>query len=247
MNVEFEAVEKRYQDGTIALKSVSFAVPSRQLCVLLGASGAGKSTLLRSVNGLTTPSSGRVRVDGVAVDRRSVRTLRRRIGTVHQNYALAPRLSVAQNVLSGALAEISTPAAWLGLFPRACERKAVELITAVGLSRDLLARRAGSLSGGEQQRVGIARALMNDPAIILADEPVASLDPKSGVDIIRLLAEQAREREATLICSLHQIDLAKAIADRIVGLHRGDVVFDDRPDALDEAAFARIYDSREAA
>ena len=241
MKLEFQGVEVQYPDGTRALKSVTLVVPAGEICVLLGASGAGKSTLLRCVNGLTAPSAGHVSINGVGIDRSSLRQLRRHIGTVHQSHALSSRMSVAQNVLSGAVAQVPTAAALLGLFPRRLERKAAELIAAVGLGEEHLARRAASLSGGQQQRVGIARALITDPEIILADEPVASLDPKTGADIVELLAAEARRRSATLLCSLHQVDLARRIADRIVGLSAGEVVLDDTPDALTGQALARLY------
>ncbi len=241
MKVEIAGVGKRYPDGTVALRDVSFEIPSGQVCVLLGPSGAGKSTLLRSLNGLSVPIAGTVRLDGVEVGPRTLSRLRRRIGMVHQSGALSPRLGVARNVLTGALADVSTPAAWLGLFTRAQRRKAAGLLAAVGLDEAHLSRRASSLSGGQQQRVGIARALMADPSLILADEPVASLDPRTGAEIVALLASEARRRSATLVCSLHQVDLARAIADRVVALAAGQVVFDGPPSRLGEADLVRIY------
>jgi phosphonate transport system ATP-binding protein len=247
LRVEFVRVEKRFSGEAAALRGVSFEVPSGQICVLLGPSGAGKSTLLRCINGLTVPSGGKVLVDGLEVTRRALPALRHRIGMVHQSFALTPRLSVARNVLAGALADVSTAAAWLGLFRDQHKRRAASLIAAVGLGEQHLARRVADLSGGQQQRVGIARALMTAPALILADEPVASLDPRTGADILALLANETRRRSATLICSLHQVELARGVADRIIALSGGEVVFDGPPWRLNDADLARIYGAGDAA
>lgn len=241
MKVMLVGVGKRYPDGAVALEDVSFGIPSGQVCVLLGPSGAGKSTLLRMLNGLAAPSAGRISLDGIDVSARTLQRLRKKIGTVHQSGALSPRLDVARNVLCGALGDLSTPAALMGLFTGAQKRKAAGLLAAVGLDETHLARRASTLSGGQQQRVGIARALMADPALILADEPVASLDPRTGAEIVALLAAEARRRSATLVCSLHQVEFARSMADRIVGLCAGRIVFDGPPSRLAEADLARIY------
>lgn len=239
--IRFDVVGKRYAGGTVALDGVTLAIPRGQFCVLLGPSGAGKSTLLRMANALSIPTSGEVAVYGVRLARRNLPAIRRRIGMIHQGFNLVPRLSVATNVMTGALPGMSTPRALLGLFPPDLKAKVCALVAAVGLDEMHLDRRADSLSGGQQQRIGIARAFMLDPGIILADEPVASLDPRTGADIMTLLRGQARERGVTVLCSLHQIDLARAYADRIIGLRDGRVVFDGPPERLDRAANARIY------
>jgi len=239
----FDRLAMSYPDGTRALASVSFAVPKGQFCVVLGASGAGKSTLLRTVNGLATPTAGSVEVDGVEIGPKTLPALRRRIGMIHQQFNLTPRLTVAANVLCGALPAVPTWRAVLGLFPEALQRRACDLIAEVGLGEEHLGRRASALSGGQQQRVAIARAFMLDPALILADEPVASLDPRISREVLALLKRQARERNATVLCSLHQVELAVAFADRIVALGQGRVVFDGPPEALEPGVLAAVYGS----
>ena len=239
--IEFKQVGLRYADGTQALHDVTLSVPRGQFCVLLGPSGAGKSTLLRTVNGLARPTSGSVSIDGVTMSPATASRLRRRVATVHQHFSLSPRMSVAGNVLSGLLPAVSTARALLGWFEPAQRAKACALLERVGLEPAHLRRRAGELSGGQQQRVGIARAFMLDPEVVLADEPVASLDPRIAQDILSLIRDAARERGATVICSLHQLDLARSFGDRIVGMRAGQVVFDGAPDALDSAQVQALY------
>jgi len=237
----FENVEKRYGDGTVALNGVSFAVPSGQFCVVLGRSGAGKSTLLRCVNGLVAPTDGRVLVNGEPVLPATLTRLRPRIGMIHQSFSLVTRASVARNVIAGALPAISTLRALTGLFPGIYRQKACALIGDVGLGEEHLTRRVLTLSGGQKQRVGIARAFMLDPNIILADEPVASLDPQISTDILQLIAQQSKARNATVLCSLHQIDLARRFADRIIALGAGRIAFDGPPCQLSSDWVKRIY------
>ncbi len=246
MSIRFDRIGMRYADGTVALDDVSFEVPAGQFCVILGRSGAGKSTLLKCVNGLATPTSGQVIVDGTAVSPRSLKALRPRIGMVHQSFNLVPRASVATNVVAGALPAVSTIAALLGLFPKPLRDRACSLIADVGLSEDHLNRPASALSGGQQQRVGIARALMLDPAFLLADEPVASLDPQTSTEILDLIAREGKRRNAAVLCSLHQIDLARQFADRIIALNNGRIVFDGPPDALALDGLDRIYSTDKA-
>jgi len=241
MELRFEGIHKIWPDGTRALNGIDLVVPAGQFCVLLGHSGAGKSTLLRCVNGLETPSQGQVRVNGHLVDRHSLPLLRRRIAMVHQHFNLVPRASGTANVMAGALPALPFWRMITGLYPPALKRKACELMAAVGLEESHLRRRAEQLSGGQQQRLGLARAFILDPAAILADEPVASLDPSLGREVMDLLRAQARERGATVLCSLHQIDLARGFADRIVALHRGKIIFDGPPEALRERDLAIIY------
>jgi len=239
--LRFDHVALSYPGGVRALTGATFDVPKGQFCVVLGASGAGKSTLLRTVNGLATPTAGTVEIDGETVTAASLPRLRRRIGMIHQSFNLTPRLSVATNVLCGALPAVPTWRALAGLFPRELQARACDLVAAVGLTEAHLARRAGELSGGQQQRVAIARAFMLEPALILADEPVASLDPKISRDVLELLKRQARERDCTVLCSLHQVDLARAFADRIVALEGGKVAFDGPPESLDGRTLRAIY------
>ena len=241
MSLVFEGVAKAYPDGVAALDGVSFTVPDGQVCVILGPSGAGKSTLLRCVNGLVLPSAGRVLIDGTAVGPKTLPRFRPSIGMIHQGFGLVARASVAANVVAGALPRVSTWRALAGLYPRPYQRKACDLLADVGLAEIHLRRRAGELSGGQQQRVGVARAFMLDPAVVLADEPVASLDPQTSADILALLVREARARGSTVLCSLHQIDLALRFADRIVALRAGRVAFDGPPAALAPRVIARLY------
>ncbi|WP_336980643.1 phosphonate ABC transporter ATP-binding protein [Altererythrobacter fulvus] len=247
LDIRFEGLAKSWPDGTRALDAIDLAIPAGQFCVLLGHSGAGKSTLLRCVNGLETPSEGRVLIGGQPVERRALPGLRRRIAMVHQHFGLVSRSSGAANVMAGAVALLPLWRVLTGLYPEALKRKACALLEAVGLEEAHLHRRAEQLSGGQQQRLGLARAFMADPAIILADEPVASLDPALGREVLELLKAQAREHGTTVLCSLHQLDLARAFADRIVALHRGRVIFDRPPEALCERDLAVIYAKAEPA
>jgi len=239
--ISFNDVNKTYPDGTVALDKISFDVPTGQFCVLLGHSGAGKSTILRLVNGLVEPSRGTVTVDGTEITRKTLQSVRRKVSMIHQEFNLSGRSSVAMNVMSGTLADVSTLRALLGWFPPATRRKCCELIERVGLGEQHLKRRASALSGGQQQRVGIARGLMLDPLVILADEPIASLDPSASREILTLLRNAAKERGCTILCCLHQVELAKEFGERIVGIEGGRVVFDLKPDEIDAKTLGLIY------
>lgn len=239
--IKFQQVSKQWPDGTRALFDVNLSIPRGQFCVILGPSGAGKSTLLRAVNGLMQPTQGQVVIDGVAFTPATARELRRRVAMIHQHFNLTLRMSVAANTLTGLLPVVATGRALLGWFTPAHRAKACALLQRVGLDPKHLYRRAGELSGGQQQRVGIARAFMLDPEVVLADEPVASLDPKISRDILSLIRDAARERNATVLCSLHQIDLAREFADRIVGMRDGRVVFDGTPEQFTDARVESLY------
>lgn len=239
--IKFSSLSKSWPDGTKALSNITFEVPRGQFCVILGPSGAGKSTLLRAVNGLTQPNEGSVSINGVALSSATERELRKRIAMIHQHFNLTGRMSVAANVLAGLLPVVPTVRALTGWFSPAHREKACALLDQVGLSPVHLYRRAQELSGGQQQRVGIARAFMLDPEVVLADEPVASLDPKISYDILSLIRDAARDRNATVLCSLHQIDLAREFADRIVGMRDGKIVFDGTPAELTDALVEALY------
>jgi phosphonate transport system ATP-binding protein len=239
--VTFDNLSTVFPDGPQALSSISLRVEAGTFCVLLGPSGSGKSTLLRCINGLETPSGGRIHINDVEVRPHTLKDLRRRIGTIHQHFGLVSRDTVANNVLAGVLPEISTWRALVGWFPAKFQDRVASLLQSAGLEPSQLNRRASDLSGGQQQRVGIARAFMLSPPLILADEPIASLDPKLSHEILSLIAQQAASVGATVLCSLHQIDLAKAFADRIVALNHGRVVFDGAPKDLTEAKVTQIY------
>jgi phosphonate transport system ATP-binding protein len=239
--IKFENITKTYPDGTVALNDVSFEVPKGQFCVLLGHSGAGKSTILRLVNGLVEPSSGSITVDRSKIVPKSLQSVRRKVSMIHQEFNLSTRSSVAVNVMSGALADVSGLMAMIGWFPERIRRKCCELVERVGLTENHLKRRTSALSGGQQQRVGIARSLMLDPLVILADEPIASLDPSVSRDVLAHLRSIAKERGCTILCCLHQVEMAKEFADRIVGIEGGQVVFDCLPKDVDEMTLRLIY------
>lgn len=241
MDVQLHALGKTWADGTVALDQVGMTIPAGQFCVLLGHSGAGKSTLLRCINGQEVPTSGSISVGGWTVEGESLPFLRRRIAMVHQDFRLVPRASVAANVLAGAAPAVPLWRVLAGLYPAALRDRACTLLHAVGLEPAHLGRRAGELSGGQQQRLGIARALMLAPSVLLADEPVASLDMVTSRQVLGLLRDLARASGTTVLCSLHQLDLAVEFADRVVALHRGRVIFDGPPAGLDERDLAVIY------
>ena len=239
--ISFDNVSKSYSDGTVALNGVTLDVPKGQFCVLLGHSGAGKSTLLRLVNGLVSPTSGSVILDNVKITPATLQQTRRKVSMIHQEFNLSMRSSVATNVMTGALADVSLVRALLGWFPEVVRQKCCELVALVGLTEEHLQRRSTELSGGQQQRVGIARSLMLDPLVILADEPVASLDPSASREVLSHLRRIARREGRTVLCCLHQVDLAKEYADRIIGIETGKIVFDLMPDGIDDKTLSLIY------
>ena len=226
-----------------ALSDVSLSVPAGQIAVLLGLSGSGKSTLLRHFNQLELPSAGEVRVLGERVDAlrgKELRRLRSRVGVIFQQFELVPSLSVMENVLTGALSRLTGPRLGLVSYPKALRAKALDHLERVGLGGKAF-QRADTLSGGQQQRVAIARALMQDPEILLADEPVASLDPESSQQVMNLIREIGMERSLTVVCSLHQVELALSWGDRIIGLRAGSLVLDTPTEGLGKDQVMEIY------
>jgi len=241
--LRIEDLRKRYGSGEEALTGVSFAVPAGQVVGLIGSSGAGKSTLIRCVNRLIEPTGGRILLDGLevtALGRRALHRVRRRIGMIFQEYALVERLTVMENVLSGRLGYVPFWRSFTRRFPQRDVDTAFALLDRVGLS-DYADQRADALSGGQRQRVGIARALEQDPELLLVDEPTASLDPKTSRQIMRLICEICAERRLPAVINIHDVVLAQAFVDRIIGLRGGAVVFDGPPAALDAAVLTRIY------
>ncbi|MBM3486580.1 MAG: phosphonate ABC transporter ATP-binding protein [Alphaproteobacteria bacterium] len=239
--IAVEELEVVYPNGTRALDPVSLGFARGAFTVLLGSSGAGKSTLLRALNGLVTPTRGRVVVDGIgAVDgRRRLARHRRRTGMIFQSHQLIGRVSVLGNVLTGRLGYHGALRTLLP-FARAERERALEAIERVGLI-DYALKRADTLSGGQQQRVGIARALVQVPALILADEPVASLDPATAARVLDLLHGICKADRLTAVVSLHQLEFARRYADRIVALAAGRVVFDGPPAAFGDREAAAVY------
>jgi phosphonate transport system ATP-binding protein len=241
--LEIDGLTKIYPTGDRALKGVSLQLPRGQVLALIGPSGAGKSTLIRCVNRLVEPSSGAVRLHGIDLTRLSpakLRRARRKLGMIFQEYALLERLTVMENVLSGRLGYVGFWASALRRFPQRDVDEAFRLLERVGLET-FVDKRADALSGGQRQRVGVARALLQDPDVLLVDEPTASLDPKTARQIMRLITELAKERGLGAIINIHDVALAKAFAERIVGLRAGEVVFDGVPEDLTTEVLTRIY------
>jgi phosphonate transport system ATP-binding protein len=240
--VRLDGVTKRF-GATTALDDVSLTVNRGEIVVLLGLSGSGKSTLLRHLDGLEVPTSGSVEVLGDDVPRltgRRLRTLRSKVGFIFQQFELVPSLTVLENVLTGALAAVNGPRLGLWSYSKARKLTALGHLDRVGLL-DRAYQRADTLSGGQQQRVAIARALMQSPSVLLADEPVASLDPESSDQVMALIREIAADEGLTVVCSLHQVDLAISWADRIVGLRHGRVVLDLPTEGLTKSQVMEIY------
>ncbi|QEO14455.1 phosphonate ABC transporter ATP-binding protein [Agromyces intestinalis] len=240
--IEVDALDKRF-GRTVALQGASLTVARGEIVVLLGLSGSGKSTLLRHLDGLELPTTGSVRVLGEEVPSlrgRRLRALRGRVGFVFQQFELVPSLTVLENVLTGTLSTLRGPRLGLWSYPRSRKLAALGHLDRVGLL-DRAYQRADTLSGGQQQRVAIARALMQEPEILLADEPVASLDPESSEQVMSLIREIAMDAGLTVVCSLHQVDLALSWGDRIIGLRHGEVVLDTPTEGLTKTQVMEIY------
>ncbi len=243
--VEVNDLVKTFDSGRVrALDGVSFSVPKRQMLVIIGLSGSGKSTLLRHLNGLHDPTSGQVSVLGTDVGTakgRELRALRRDVGFVFQQFNIVGRLSCIENVLSGALGRLRGPRVGALMYPKDLRREALVQLDRVGLA-DRAWQRTDTLSGGQQQRVAIARTLMQKPRIVLADEPVASLDPEISGQVMDVLFQCCIEDDITVLCSLHQVDLALGWANRLIGLRDGKVVLDSPVDSdLDRDHVMEVY------
>jgi phosphonate transport system ATP-binding protein len=240
--LKIQNVTKTYPTGTQALKNVSFDVKDGEFLVVIGLSGSGKSTLLRCINRLIDPTEGKIFLDNIDVTAASpaeLRNIRRKIGMVFQQFNLVKRSSVMTNVLSGRLGYVNPWLSLVGFWPEEEKKKALKSLERVGIA-DKAYNRADALSGGQQQRVGIARALMQDPKVILADEPVASLDPVLSHSILQYL-EQLNKEGITVICSLHFLDLVHRYATRVVALKDGIKVFEGSAQEIDRAKFKEIY------
>jgi phosphonate transport system ATP-binding protein len=242
-HIVFKDVEVTYTGGLKALKGVSLEVPRGQFLVIVGLSGAGKSTLIRTVNNLVVPSAGEVLVDGRSVTAArggELRRMRSHIGMIFQTFNLVRRSSVLRNVLAGRLGAVNPLLGITGLFPRADKAIAHDCLRRVGIPEKAFVR-ADALSGGQQQRVGIARALAQRPSVMLADEPVASLDPPTSHAVMRDLRRIAREDAITTLVNLHFIDMAREYADRIIGMRDGLIVYDGPPEDATDEVFEQIY------
>ncbi len=234
---------KIYDDGTVALRDVTFEVPNGQFLAVVGLSGSGKSTLLRCINRLIEPTSGEIWWDDIKLSHvtgEELRRARRKIGMIFQHFNLVQRSTVLTNVLSGRLGYVNPITSVFNRFPARDLKRAHASLTRVGIA-DKANNRADELSGGQQQRVGIARALMQEPELVLADEPVASLDPVLAHSIMRHLQQINREDDISVLCSLHFLDLVQEYGDRVIALNEGQLVFEGPPSEIDDARFKDIY------
>jgi phosphonate transport system ATP-binding protein len=238
-----------FANGHEALRDLSLEVQRGEFICIIGRSGAGKSTLLRCLNGMLTPTGGTVSVDAMLVNsasRRERRRLQRRVGFIFQEFNLVERLSVMSNVLAGRLGHCPAWSSGLYWFSRQDREIALRSLERVNLAQKAF-QRASSLSGGEKQRAAIARALTQEPVALLADEPVASLDPELAWSVMADLQRTAKESEIPTLINIHDVNLARAFADRVVGIADGQVAFDGRPTELDEEALIRVYKGSAAA
>lgn len=241
--LEVDKLNKVYPNGTHALKGVSFKVQKGEFLVVIGLSGSGKSTLLRCINRLHEPTTGSIQFEGeeiTTIKGTPLRSLRSRIGMIFQHFNLIPRKTVLTNVLTGTLSRTGVVKSIFGIFPEEDKKKALSLIELVGLTGKEH-RRADNLSGGQQQRVAIARALMQDPSILLADEPVASLDPATSHSVMQYLKKVNEELGVTILCNLHFLSLVRQYATRVIALKDGNLIYEGSPSEIDENWFQTIY------
>ncbi len=240
-------LSKEYVRGKPVLRGIRLDVSDQGITAIIGPSGAGKSTLIRCINRLVEPTSGEILFEGedmVTLDRRGLRLARRHIGMVFQEYNLVERLTVMENLLCGRLGYVPPLKAWLRKYPQQDMARAFELLDVVGLC-EFVNQRADSLSGGQRQRVGVARALMQEPKLLLADEPTSSLDPKTSVEIMSLIRELCRSRNIPVIINMHDVELAKRFADRVIGMAQGSVVYDGASAGLSDEQLKTIYGGRD--
>lgn len=236
-------LKKTYENGTQALKGVSFDVQKGEFLVVIGLSGSGKSTLLRCINRLHDPTSGDILFNNQNIAKSSgseIRIIRKKIGMIFQHFNLVPRYSVLKNVLMGRLGFMGSLKSLLGIFSESDKAKALEYLKLVGI-REKAALRADNLSGGQQQRVAIARALTQGPEILLADEPVASLDPATCHTVMDYLKKVNQELGITIICNLHFLSLVRQYATRVIALKGGEIVFEGSPKEISDEWFQKIY------
>jgi phosphonate transport system ATP-binding protein len=241
--LSIRSLNKTYSGGTVALRNVSFDVEAGEFLVVIGLSGSGKTTLLRCLNRLLKPTSGEILFQGTAIENlegRAVFEVRRDMAMIFQQFNLVPRLSVLENVLAGQLASTPTWRSLLHLHTATEREQALHYLRLVGIS-EKATERADQLSGGQQQRVAIARALYQNPRVILADEPVASLDPALSRNVMDYLRKANRELGKTIVCNLHFLSLVREYATRVIALKDGELVFEGRPEQIDRAWFKKIY------
>ncbi|MGL4642228.1 MAG: phosphonate ABC transporter ATP-binding protein [Cetobacterium sp.] len=234
---------KTYDNKFLALSDINLDIKKGEFVAIIGSSGAGKSTLLRSINAMNPLSSGAIIFNGKDISKISggnLRKVRREMGMIFQHYNLIERLSVVQNVLHGRLGYMSNLKGFFELYSEEDKEKALNILKRLGLE-DHCYKKASELSGGQKQRVGISRALAQNPKLILADEPIASLDPKSSEVVMETLKNICVEDNLTCIVNLHQVEFAKQYATRIIGMNKGQIIFDDIPENLTEEKIGEIY------
>ena len=243
--ITFKNVSKKYAGGRTALSNINLTIEQGQTVSVIGPSGAGKTTFIRCINRLIDCTVGTVEINGESVqEARSVRLkqLRKKIGMIFQNYNLVERLTVLENTLHGCLGSMPVYRSLFGLYSKEEREDALELLADLGLSAHVY-QRCADLSGGQKQRTGVARALMQEPDILLCDEPVSSLDPQSAQDILNYIEKSVKKQGLTCIMNLHHVDYAKRYSDRILGLRDGRLVFDGTPKELSQAILSRIFSS----
>ena len=241
--LSIKGLSKEYTRGKPVLRDISLDFGARGFTAVIGPSGTGKSTLIRCINRLVEPTAGAILFQGqdlVKLSGRALREARRGIGMVFQEYNLVERLTMMENLLTGRLGYVSPLKAWFRKFPQSDIDEAFDLLNVVGLA-GFANQRADSLSGGQRQRVGIARAVMQHPKLVLADEPTSSLDPKTSVEIMTLIHDLGTAKNIPIIVNMHDVELAKRFADRIVGMSGGVVVYDGAPAGLTDVHLKTIY------
>jgi len=245
--LRIQNLKKSYVVGNFVLKGLNADISEGEFVVVIGPSGAGKSTLIRCINKMIDFTEGELYFDNAPVSKLSggkLRNLRAKIGMIFQHYNLIGRTNVIKNVLHGKLGQVSFFKSALGLYSQEEKEEAYELLKTVGLE-EYIYKRANELSGGQMQRVGICRAMMQNPKLLLADEPIASLDPRSAELVMDLIHTMITRRNLTCIMNLHQVDFAKRYATRIIGIKKGEIVYDGPPEFLSDKLIANIYEGKE--
>ena len=238
--LEINDLKKTFENGSPALKGIDLKINKGEFVTILGPSGSGKTTLLRSINGLENISSGEIYFDNKRVDNSSILEIQKKTGMIFQEFNLVNNLSAINNVLTGLLNSSNKFLSLFYLFSKNQKIKALKSLETVGLLKKSY-NRSDELSGGQRQRVGIARAIIKKPLLLLADEPVASLDPKAANLILSLLKKINKDFGTTILCNLHQIDLAKKYSDRMVGLLDGKIIFDEKTENINKTNLEKIY------
>ena len=238
--LEINNLKKTFENGSLALKGVNLKINKGEFVSILGPSGSGKTTLLRTINGLETSNGGEIYFDNKEVNNNNILEVQKKTGMIFQEFNLVNNLSAINNVLTGLLNSSNKFLSLFYLFSKKQKIEALRSLETVGLLEKSYSR-SDELSGGQRQRVGIARAIIKKPLLLLADEPVASLDPKSSNLILLLLKKINQEFGTTILCNLHQVDLAKKYSDRVVGLIDGKIIFDEKSSNINETYLKKIY------